>query len=76
MLTNVKYTGYMVFNKRATRSRDGNELNTHPQTKRTYVLRSMVFHGVRPADVRQQAPRLVLHVQPEVEQPARTTESC
>lgn len=85
VLTNPKYAGYMVFNKRASRSRkgkvndprlwvwsgeqvheplipkwmydelaarrqaksgsrDGNEPNKHPQTKRTYVLRGMVFH--------------------------------
>jgi len=86
ILTNAKYTGYQVYNKRASRSRrgkvndpalwvwsaepvheplipkwmydeltarrkakrgsrDGNAPNTHPATKRTYVLRSMVVHG-------------------------------
>jgi site-specific DNA recombinase len=86
ILTNPKYTGYQVFNRRASRSRsgkvndpakwvwspepvheplipkwlydelaarraakrgsrDGNSLNTHPATRRTYVLRSMVVHG-------------------------------
>lgn len=85
ILKNPKYTGYMVYNKRATRSRrgkvndpmlwvwsaepvheplipkwmydelaarraakrgsrDGNAPNTHPKTRRTYVLRGMVFH--------------------------------
>lgn len=85
ILTNPKYTGYQVFNRRASRSRsgkvndpakwvwspepvheplipkwmydelaarraakrgsrDGNSLNTHPSTRRTYVLRSMVVH--------------------------------
>ncbi|MGW5689599.1 recombinase family protein, partial [Streptomyces asiaticus] len=83
ILRNPKYTGYQVFNRRATRSkhgkindpvlwvwsqqpvheplipkwmideltarrqakrgsRDGNEPNTHPQTRRTYVLRGMI----------------------------------
>ncbi|GDY33904.1 recombinase family protein [Gandjariella thermophila] len=86
VLTNPKYTGYQVFNRRASRSRrgkvndpvkwvwsadptheplipkwmfdelnarrqarrgsrDGNAKNTHPQTRRTYVLRGMVFCG-------------------------------
>ncbi len=26
-------------------SRDGNKPNTHPQTRRTYILRGLVFHG-------------------------------
>jgi site-specific DNA recombinase len=33
-------------------SRDGNAPNAHPKTRRTYVLRSMVFPRLRPADVR------------------------
>ncbi len=86
ILRNPKYTGYQVFNRRASRSRhgkvndpakwvwspepvheplipkwlydelnarraakrgsrDGNRANTHPQTRRTYVLRGMVVHG-------------------------------
>jgi site-specific DNA recombinase len=86
ILRNPKYTGYQVFNRRASRSRhgkvndprkwvwspqpvheplipkwmydelnarrqakrgsrDGNQPNTHPETRRTYVLRGMVFHG-------------------------------
>jgi len=85
VLKNPKYTGYQVFNRRATHSgggkvndpakwvwspeptheplipkwmydeltarraakrgsRDGNGLNTHPATNRTYVLRSMIVH--------------------------------
>ncbi len=85
ILRNPKYTGYQVFNRRATRSRsgqvndpakwvwspeptheplipkwmydeltarraakrgsrDGNQPNTHPQTRRTYVLRGRVIH--------------------------------
>lgn len=85
ILKNPKYTGYQVFNRRASRSRsgkvndpikwvwspepaheplipkwmydelaarraakrgsrDGNQPNTHPQTRRTYVLRGMVIH--------------------------------
>jgi hypothetical protein len=85
VLKNPKYTGYQVFNRRASRSRhgkvndpikwvwstepaheplipkwmydelsarraakrgsrDGNQPNTHPKTRRTYVLRGMVFH--------------------------------
>src|SRR5215470_12344699 len=86
VLKNPKYTGYQVFNRRASRSRQGkvndpvkwvwstepaheplipkwmydeitaqrqarrgsrdsNDQNTHPQTRRTYVLRGMVFCG-------------------------------
>ena len=86
LLKNPKYTGYQVFNRRATRSRRGkvndpvkwvwstepaheplipkwmydemratsstrrgsragNEMNTHPATQRTYLLRGMVFCG-------------------------------
>ncbi|WP_083896234.1 recombinase family protein [Nocardia jiangxiensis] len=86
VLRNPKYTGYQVFNRRASRSRhgkvndpvkwvwstepaheplipkwmydeltarrqarrgsrDGNSPNTHPATRRTYVLRGMVFCG-------------------------------
>ncbi|MCE7001664.1 recombinase family protein [Kibdelosporangium philippinense] len=86
ILRNPKYTGYQVFNRRASRSRhgkvndpvkwvwspqpvheplipkwmydelnarrqanrgsrDGNDPNTHPETRRTYVLRGLVFHG-------------------------------
>jgi site-specific DNA recombinase len=86
VLKNPKYTGYQVFNRRASRSRrgkvndpvkwvwstepaheplipkwmydelnarrqarrgsrDGNTPNTHPETRRTYVLRGMVFCG-------------------------------
>jgi site-specific DNA recombinase len=86
ILRNPKYTGFQVFNRRASRSRqgkvndpvmwvwspeltheplipkwmydelnarrktrrgsrDGNTMNAHPQTRRTYVLRGMVFHG-------------------------------
>lgn len=86
ILKNPKYTGYQVFNRRATRSRhgkvndpvkwvwspeptheplipksmfdemtarrqvrrgsrEGNATNTHPETRRTYVLRGMVFCG-------------------------------
>lgn len=86
VLTNPKYTGYQVFNRRASRSRhgkvndpvkwvwstepaheplipkwmydelaarrgtkrgsrDGNNPNTHPATRHTYVLRGMVFCG-------------------------------
>ncbi len=86
ILRNPKYTGYQVFNRRASRSRKGkvndpikwvwslkptheplipkwmydelnarrqarkgsradNDLNQHPQTRRTYVLRGMVFCG-------------------------------
>ncbi|RMI33572.1 recombinase family protein [Nocardia stercoris] len=86
ILKNPKYTGYQVFNRRASRSRrgkvndqvkwvwstepaheplipkwiydelaarrqarrgsrDGNSRNTHPATRRTYVLRGMVFCG-------------------------------
>jgi site-specific DNA recombinase len=85
ILKNPKYTGYQVFNRRASRSksgkvndprkwvwspepaheplipkwmydelaarraakkgsRDGNQPNTHPQTRRTYVFRSMIIH--------------------------------
>jgi hypothetical protein len=85
ILKNPKYTGYQVFNRRASRSRggkvndpmkwvwspepaheplipkwmydelqarrkakrgsrDGNEPNTHPQTRRTYVFRGMIIH--------------------------------
>ncbi|CRK59350.1 Site-specific recombinase [Alloactinosynnema sp. L-07] len=84
ILRNPKYTGYQVFNRRASRSRngkvndpikwvwstepaheplipkwmydefnarraakrgsrDGNGFNTHPETRRTYLLRSMLF---------------------------------
>ena len=86
ILRNPKYTGYQVFNRRATRSkhgkvndpvkwvwsheptheplipkwmfdefnahrrarrgsRHGNTLNVHPETRRTYVLRGMLFCG-------------------------------
>jgi DNA invertase Pin-like site-specific DNA recombinase len=86
ILRNPKYTGYQVFNRRASRSRhgkvndpvkwvwstelaheplipkwmydelaarrqarrgsrDGNAPNTHPATRRTYLLRGMVFCG-------------------------------
>jgi site-specific DNA recombinase len=86
ILRNPKYTGYQVFNRRASRSkrgkvndpmkwvwspqpvheplipkwmydemtahraarkgsRAGNEPNTHPQTRRSYLLRGMVFCG-------------------------------
>jgi DNA invertase Pin-like site-specific DNA recombinase len=86
ILRNPKYTGYQVFNRRASRSRrgkvndpvkwvwstepaheplipkwmydvlnarrqakrgsrDGNDKNTHPETRRTYVLRGIVFCG-------------------------------
>jgi site-specific DNA recombinase len=86
MLKNPKYTGYQVFNRRASRSRNGkvndpvkwvwstepaheplipkwmydemtarrqtkrgsrdnNDKNAHPETRRTYVLRGMVFCG-------------------------------
>jgi site-specific DNA recombinase len=86
ILRNPRYTGYQVFNRRASRSRngkvndpvkwvwsrqpvheplipkwmydelnarrqakrgsrDGNRPNTHPETRRTYVLRGLVFRG-------------------------------
>jgi DNA invertase Pin-like site-specific DNA recombinase len=86
ILRNPKYTGYQVFNRRASRSRqgkvndpvkwvwspesvhqplipkwlydelnarraakrgsrDGNQPNTHPKTRRSYLLRGMVLHS-------------------------------
>lgn len=63
LLKNPKYTGYQVFNRRASRSKRGkanelrarsgarrgsrpsDDMNVHPETQRTYLLRGMVFCG-------------------------------